>query len=129
MGQGGSTMRRIGAVGVQDRGGAGGLGSSQGAAAAAAVAAAGAGSAWVRLLLSLVHLEGAWLTLAPLTLRHPLLGYDGLVQLLVRHYTASGLLQVPIALGSLDILGGFSRLVQVRAARQYREHTGSTEIG
>jgi hypothetical protein len=42
-----------------------------------------AGSVLVRLLLSLAHLEGTWLRLKPLRLRHPLQGYDGLLQ--VRH--------------------------------------------
>jgi hypothetical protein len=34
----------------------------------------------VRLLLSLAHLEGAWLTLKPLHLRHPLVDVEGLAQ-------------------------------------------------
>jgi hypothetical protein len=39
-----------------------------------------AGSVVVRLLLNLAHLEGTWLRLKPLTLRHPLQGYEGLMQ-------------------------------------------------
>lgn len=38
------------------------------------------GGGLVRLLVSLAHLEGAWVTLRPLLLSHPLVGPDALVQ-------------------------------------------------
>lgn len=47
-------------------------------------AAGGGSSTMVRLLLSLAHLEGTWLTLKPLTLRHPLLAPDGLAHVSVK---------------------------------------------
>ncbi len=101
---------------LDGRGGGGG-----GAAAAAARSLAARGGApsggvtsnsMMRLLLSLAHLEGAWLTLKPLHLRHPLVGLDDLGQLLARHYMAAALLQLALALGSLDIFGDVTRLVQ-----------------
>lgn len=41
----------------------------------------------MRLLLSLVNIEGAWVTLKPLALQHPLLAPGDLVQVLTAHYT------------------------------------------
>jgi hypothetical protein len=67
---------------------------------------AGSGGRAVRLLLSLARLEGAWLSLSPLALRHPLVDAGGLAQLLSRHYTPAAMLQLAVALGSLDIFGG-----------------------
>lgn len=54
-----------------------------GAAGSKAGGAGAGGSTLVRLALSLAHLEGAWVTLKPLALRHPLLDQDGLGQVRV----------------------------------------------
>lgn len=57
------------------------------AARAAGSDAGAADGAAVRLLLSLVNIEGAWVTLKPLALQHPLLAPGDLVQVLTAHYT------------------------------------------
>lgn len=69
-----------GGAGVNTGASGAGMSGSGGAAAplTAVVTTGGGNSAVVRLLLSLAHLEGTWLTLKALQLKHPLLALDGL---------------------------------------------------
>ncbi|GFR45600.1 hypothetical protein Agub_g6996 [Astrephomene gubernaculifera] len=66
----------------------------------------------VRLLVSLAHLEGAWVVLRPLDMRYTLMRDEALVQNMLRHYMTSALLELVKVVGSLDIFGDVVRLLQ-----------------
>jgi hypothetical protein len=87
-----------------------------GALAASPAGLSSAGSRWLRLLLSLAQIEGAWVRLKPLELRHPLLRGSDLGQLLSRHYADAAMGELVGLLGSLDVFGDARRLVQVGVA-------------
>ncbi|GAX77877.1 hypothetical protein CEUSTIGMA_g5319.t1 [Chlamydomonas eustigma] len=70
------------------------------------------GGGMMRVLLSLAQLEGAWVQLKPLQLRHPLVTHEALGQVVAGHYLSSAFGELYKLIGALDLFGDAVRLVR-----------------
>ena len=92
-------------------------------------AAGGAGGGPLARMLGLAQVEGGRVVLAPLLLRHPLLGGAALQQLVSRHYTRAALPQLFKLAASADVLGAPPRPLPGHMASKHGSTPGPHAAG